>query len=306
MGVRRKRMHGKRRRKSSCAPFKHNSDKIPHPGHSHDKPADVLNNPTTRASKFQEARKKGNALAEAAVDSTAETVADAAEAEHQQYLETQPSIKQETGEPYKEPKDSGDLFEGYFQYGGDDPAKSIQGRLLGETGTHEEERVKAQEKGKDITQVAASVTGIAYPPADVYNIKTSVDRGVDSLFGITKPQSFSDAWTHTKGAAFNTMALAPWLGDAAGIGYNMSRVAKTSPNFVKGTKDLGKSLMGKGRGVLDAVGTVGNWGYWFDEDTGTVPGIIKLATGKDEFSWSGKKEPDKPRSKKITYPEKKK
>ena len=293
---RRRRMHGKRRRKSSCAPFKHTISMRVEDQHAHSEDGTHPEDKTV---------KPANTVTEAR--------ANLEEAKHQQYLETQPSIKQETGEPYKEPKDSGDLFEGLFQYGSDDPAKSIQGRLLGETGTHEKERVKTQEFQKDVTQVGASVVGVANPYADVANIKMSVDRAKDALFGLTRPQSFSDAWTHTKGAAFNTMALAPLIGDYAGVGYNMARLGGKSPGFVKGGKDIVKSLTGKGsiwgkskRSVLDAVGTVGNWEYWFNKDTGTFPGIIKLATGEDEFSWLGKKELDKPKSKPITYPEKNK
>jgi len=150
--------------------------------------------------------------------------------------------------------------------------RSLVGKLLGQTPEEDKKRYEATEKKKDATQIAASVAGVGNYLADVGNIGASLGRSIDAAIGLNRPQSWSDAGQHLQGAGYNTLAVAnvvPPAGDK-------------TVDFVKGGKDLVKSLTGQGDKVGDVVTTVGNLGYWFDKDTGTIPSIKRAVTSNDD------------------------
>ena len=147
--------------------------------------------------------------------------------------------------------------------------RSLVGKLLGQTPEEDKKRYEATEKKKDATQIAASVAGVGNYLADVGNIGASLGRSIDAAVGLNRPQSWSDAGQHLQGAGYNTLAVANVVPPAG----------NKTVDFVKGGKDLVKSLTGQGDKVSDLVTTVGNVGYWFDEETGTVPGIIDQVSG---------------------------
>ena len=173
--------------------------------------------------------------------------------------------------------------EGYWQYDSDDPAGSIMGKILGETGEHERKRIGKEDTARDIDQVGASIAGVGNPMFDVWNAGESVSRAAESLVGVNRPRNTEDAKTHGKAALYNVGAIAPVI-EGASITSNVSKLPEGF-NFAKGAKELSESLIGKGDDVIDAIGTVGNWGYWFDKDTGTVSTIYKGVTGQDQVPW---------------------
>ena len=250
--MRRRRMHGKRRRKSSYAPFKQLD----------------TNKPTGEE---QGQTEESNVL---------------------DYLKF-PTLPGTPGSG----RSVGDVVdmvtgEGYWQYDSDDPAESIMGRMLGETREHEIKRTGEEDKRRDIDQVSASIGGVGNPMFDIWNAGESLKRSGEAAAGVTRPRDLGEAKEHAEGAAYNVMALAPYA-EGGAVSRNLSKVIPETSDVVKGVKSLGKSLIGKGDKTIDAVSTIGNWGYWFDKDTGTVSTIYKGVTGQDEVPWGSSSDENK-------------
>jgi hypothetical protein len=139
MGVR-KRMHGRRRHPSRCtAPFKHVDVS---------KPADHKHGKETKVQ--------------------TEAVADPKEADRQQYLESQPSVKQAPGKPYQEPKDVSTVQK--FQSAltpvefVEGPVGAVAGAInmlvSGGRGTYHAIRGEGAESASNFTDASLSLTGI--------------------------------------------------------------------------------------------------------------------------------------------------
>ena len=140
-----------------------------------------------------------------------------------------------------------------------------EGRLL-------EERYEKTEDVKDKSQIGASFAGVGNPYFDIGNAAASFGRSIDATIGLNRPRSFSDAVKHLKGAAYNTAAVLNIVPPAGGKAFD----------FIKGGKDLGKSLTFQGDKASDVIRSLGNLGYWFDRDTGTLGGVASQIEGKDK------------------------
>ena len=89
----------------------------------------------------------------------------------------------------------------------------------------DEENASSWDTWLDRAQVGLSVGGLVNPFADIANIGVSVLRGgYDALTG-----DYEGAWEHAKGAAWNTLAAVPVIGDVAGG----VKLAKTGAQMVR-------------------------------------------------------------------------
>tara|TARA_R100000773_G_scaffold43222_1_gene41369 strand:+ start:519 stop:1178 length:660 start_codon:yes stop_codon:yes gene_type:complete len=150
--------------------------------------------------------------------------------------------------------------------------RSLVGKLLGQTPEQDKERYEKTEDVKDKSQIGASFAGVGNPYFDIGNAAASFGRSIDATIGLNRPRSFSDAVKHLKGAAYNTAAVLNVVPPAGGKAFD----------FIKGGKDLGKSLTFQGDKASDVIRSLGNLGYWFDRDTGTLGGVASQIEGKDK------------------------
>ena len=148
--------------------------------------------------------------------------------------------------------------------------RSLVGKVMGLSPKQDKQRSKDRESTLSSAQVALSAAGVANPSADALNAGGSIGRYIDAKIGLNRPQSDADAKMHFEAAGYNLAAIAPVIGDAAKTVKHGGKVV----DITKGAKDLFKSLTFQGTKATDKLATVGNYGYWFDEDTGTIPTVV--------------------------------
>jgi len=170
--------------------------------------------------------------------------------------------------------------EAYFTSMGN---RSLTDKIMGNSVEYSKKRVASSESIKDKAQIAASVSGVILPHADAGNAGASLGRSIDHALGVNVPQSGTQAWKHLKAAGWNLASVIPGVGEvkktkkvlegSADLYKSMSPIYNTA-NLLDKTKKTSTK-------VKDAIGGVGNWGYWMDSETGTLPSLYNTMFGGD-------------------------
>jgi len=315
-------MHGKRRRKSSCAPFKHiismrTEDQHDHP-HSDELGDGVKTTSDTEDDSYKNLPRLGHDESASEVDppnTVTEAVVDTVKPVYYDFRKNTP--KDLTSSSWPPPEKEKNTFQHLgeethvaqildrdqqykldkerddYQKALDD--RPIMQKLMDLTPEQSEIHWKKRDRNLDALQVGLSVGGIAFPPADAVNFLGSLVRAGDAAVGWSRPKDWDAAKSHGKASLYNLAALVPYFGDTAGVGFNLGRFSlKHGDDMIRPIK--------KG---LETMNPKKTWDYLTDatvstkskvqeairaggtlgywlDDTGTIPTFYRWLTGSGD------------------------